>query len=126
MKKADLLRIDFPDKTMGKLTYGDKMELAGVTIELPNLNNHPMTSCICDGDFILKWAEMQDHPGHWHYLLQNVPNRSGCFFHRTAMLDQNKHWTPNESLGCVMLTEPDCDAFEAWGNKEDILLHIHH
>ena len=94
--------------------------------ELAWNNNEPFVSCIppAPGDapvsILCKWAEMKDHPGHWHYELQNVEGRSGCFIHYMDMTKPAK----GQLEGCMAGSEGNVALFEAAMGKQDFMLLI--
>lgn len=110
-------------------------------VELPWNNNQHQISCIPCGIYRLTWAEMADHPNHFHYKFLNVPNRDGIFLHYMLEIGAG---SGNQSKGCPTLGNnikqlPDTDEqildavaqiakFEAlyYINKEhqDIMLQI--
>ena len=105
------------DRTDGLLTVEGN---SFVSVELPDLNNHPMTSCIPEGTYSCLWAEMHGHPGHWHYELQNVVGRSGIFIHH---IDMTK--PPQGQLeGCIGLSPQSCATFEQIMDKQPLQLVI--
>ena len=80
-------------ETTGQLTTSDG-QFGCKTLERPNLNNQPNISCIPTGTYKCIWAYMNDLK-EYHYLIQNVPNRTGIFIH------EGNYYT--NSLGCVLL-----------------------
>lgn len=112
MKKAKLIRKYTPQKTSGVLIF-DNIDIK--TIELPDLNNRPMVSCIPEGEYLCKWSHMASHNVD-HYQLQRVPDRSAIFIHIATSIDQIH--------GCIASDRISIGCLETWANKEDFMLTI--
>jgi len=78
-------------ETRGTLTYGT---FSCDTLERPWLANQRNISCIPKGTYQCKWA-FKGNSLAFHFLVQNVPNRSGIFIH------QGNYVTDSE--GCILL-----------------------
>jgi hypothetical protein len=102
MRKVNITR----DSDNGIVTIGHLQVLndygvpvfAAYTCELPYKDNQHNISCIPEGTYKAVWCEMLDHPGHYHYLLQNVPDRDGIFIHYMSNI-------PAMDRGCIALCE---------------------
>ncbi len=89
--KLDLFRLSYGDKsTPGKLSADGIFEC--VTLELPNLGNHPQTSCIPEGEYPLTINFSERHQKRMAEIL-NVPNRTGI------RIDVANF--PSQLLGCI-------------------------
>lgn len=82
MPKATIIRSKSTKKeTLGMLTaFNGGASFACRTLELPDLNNQKMISCIPKGTYTVKkvfWPRKLKS----FYQVQNVPNRSGIFIH---------------------------------------------
>lgn len=64
------------------------------TLELPDLNNHPQTSCIPIGTYPIIKSEGWGNIPYPHFAIQNVPNRQGICLHKG-----NYH---TDILGCII------------------------
>ncbi len=121
-------------ETLGELSFTTATgeHFACKTLELPYKGNAHMISCIPAGRYIVKWGYMANHNVN-HYLLQDVPNRSGIFIHGAAYhtdllgclgcgysyADFNKDGEPDivNSRQCI-------SDMEKLLNKEDFILII--
>lgn len=112
MKKAKLIRKYTPKQTNGILLF-DNIDIK--TIELPDLDNRPMVSCIPEGEYLCKWSKMASHNVD-HYQLQRVKDRSAIFIHIASSTDQIH--------GCIASDRISVGCLETWANKEDFLLTI--
>jgi len=71
------------------------------TLELPDLNNHPQTSCIPKGIYnVIKVGNSINIP-YIHFAVQNVPNRTGICIHKG-----NYH---SDILGCIIVGDKHSD-----------------
>ena len=110
---VSLRRTYYPTYTAGRIDFfGNSL----ATTELPNLDNRPMVSCVPEGTYSCLWAEMHDHPGHWHYELQSVAGRSGIFIHYGRTVADTK--------GCILLDPQSCSTFETIMDKQPFMLVI--
>lgn len=78
-----------PLGTFGQLIEGSATLC--LTIELPWLDNHPQTSCIPLGNYIVQRFVSPRHG--WVWLIENVPGRS--------MIELHPANTIKDLLGCV-------------------------
>lgn len=116
-------------ETLGELTAGGFKCYA---LERPWLNNNRMVSCVPKGTYTCKWAYMGNMKVY-HYLLQNVKDRSGCFIHPgnfyfdtegcillgDSFGDRNK-----DGITDVLNSRATIARFEKLMNKEDFKLII--
>lgn len=88
------LRRFVPENTVS--TYGvliyEKQPIA-VTLELPDKNNEPNTSCIPTGEYICKPYSSEKYPNTWE--VTNVPNRTYILIHKANFLRDIK--------GCIAI-----------------------
>ena len=118
MRQVTIKRAYLSDRTNGILTIDDNYSFD--SIELPDLNNSPMVSCIKADTFLCTWQEMHDHPGHFHYRLEDKNGRSGIFIHH---IDMTK--PPQGQLeGCIGLSPQSCATFEQIMDKQPFVLVI--
>ena len=54
------------------------------------LENKKGISCIFADIYNCSWAEMKDHPNHFHYRLEDKHNREGVFIHY-GLLETQSH-----------------------------------
>ena len=73
-------------------------------MELSWKDNQHDISCIPPGIYQCDWDEMQNHKGHFHYLLQDVRKRGGIFIHYAQDIEQIE--------GCIIL----CSGFNSDGS----------
>jgi|SRR5690606_5370858 len=85
-----LLRTYFPTATHGKVLIDN--ELIVHTIELPWKNNEKRISCIPEGTYPIRKRFSQKF--NWHYILENVPNRSLILIHPANNAQK-------ELMGCI-------------------------
>lgn len=103
-------RVYLPDRTLG--SWMD--ERAGILckiLELPWKDNRRGISCIPEGEYLVTYSDpvLPDDPNteedesggrhprpYAHYIIHNVPNRSGILVHRGAR--------PTHSLGCQLVS----------------------
>jgi hypothetical protein len=70
-------RTYYSDAVNGELYIEEEFQC--YTIELPWLNNQPMSSCIPEGKYEMKKRWSPKHK--WHLLVKGVPNRSLILLH---------------------------------------------
>lgn len=102
-----LERVYLKDRTLGSI-ISDKGGIIAKTLELPWLNNQRSISCIMEGTYLVTLsgpvladdpATEEDESGgrhprpYSHYIVHNVPGRSGILIHRGH--------TPAWSKGCI-------------------------
>jgi hypothetical protein len=125
MKQAELLRTYLPTRTSGKFCFGPQGLYVPV-IERPKLSpagieNAPGCTCIPEGVYLMRKGVMVHHNNAEHYMLLNVPGRTGIFLHFIDMSLPN----PEEQLeGCIGGAQPKIIQIQQWGNWEDIQLTI--
>lgn len=94
--------------TQGKLSIPD---FDCCTLELPDLNNHPQTSCIPNGEY--EWVKVGATPKipYTHIALLNVPKRSGICIHIGNYASLKK----SDVEGCIIVGGAFADI-----NKDEI------
>lgn len=100
-------RVYLEDRTLGSI-YAPNAGLICKTLELPWLNNQRGISCIKEGKYLVTYSPPvladdptteEDESGgrhprpYGHYIVHNVPGRSGILIHRGK--------TPDWSKGCI-------------------------
>lgn len=85
-----LLRTYYPTATHGKLMIDE--QFIAFAIELPWRENRKRISCIPEGTYTMRKRYSAKHK--WHYIIQNVPNRSLILFH-------SANHAQKELLGCI-------------------------
>lgn len=85
-----LLRTYYPTATHGKLMIDG--QFIAFAIELPWRENRKRISCIPEGTYTMRKRYSVKHK--WHYIIQNVPNRSLILFHPA-------NHAQKELLGCI-------------------------
>lgn len=104
-----LERVYLKDRTLGSI-YDERGGLICKTLELPWLDNARKISCIKEGTYTVTWSPpvMADNPDtpqdesggrarrvYEHYIVHNVPGRSGILIHRGS--------NPTHSQGCILV-----------------------
>lgn len=85
-----LLRTYYPAATHGKLMIDE--QFIAFAIELPWRENRKRISCIPEGTYTMRKRYSAKHK--WHYIIENVPNRSLILFHPA-------NHAQKELLGCI-------------------------
>lgn len=100
-------RVYLEDRTLGSI-YGPNAGLICKTLELPWKDNQRSISCIPEGKYLVTYSPpvVKDDPNteedesggrhprpYAHYIVHNVPGRSGILIHRGR--------TPDWSKGCI-------------------------
>lgn len=101
-----------------------------LTVELPDRNNEPNTSCIPKGQYTCKWTH-SPRLDKYTYEVLNVPNRDGIRIHSANY--------PDQLLGCIALgsytanvngkegvfnSRDTTQKFETLLNQQDFILEI--
>jgi hypothetical protein len=109
MKNVTLTRNpQLPTCTTGVLIVDDDKFTDKNTAEPIWAKNQIGKSCVYADVYNCTWQEMQDHPGHFHYMLENKHGRNGVFIHYMSLISQSR--------GCIAL----CTKYEATGTDEEI------
>lgn len=102
-------RVYLPDRTLGSWISGNGGILCKV-LELPWRDNKRSISCIAEDEYLVTYSDpvLKDDPTteidesggrherpYAHYIIHNVPNRSGILVHRGT--------DPRHSLGCQLV-----------------------
>lgn len=100
-------RVYLVDRVLGSI-LSPQAGLICKTLELPWLNNQRSISCIPEGEYLVTYSGpvLKDDPNteedesggrhprpYGHYIVHNVPGRSGILIHRGR--------TPDWSKGCI-------------------------
>jgi len=120
-----LERVYLKDRTLGSI-YSEQGGLICKTLELPWLDNARKISCIKEGTYTVTWSPPvladnpdtpQDESGgrarrvYEHYIVHNVPGRSGILVHRGS--------NPTHSQGCLLVASRFKDENSAAPTLED-------
>lgn len=93
MKTIRIQRVSYrPEVTLGVL-YDADSDLMYATLEKPDLDNHPETSCIPLGNYICIPHNTDKWKNVWE--ITNVPNRTGILLHSGN--------TVNDISGCLLI-----------------------
>jgi hypothetical protein len=72
------------------------------SLELPDLDNHPQTSCIPKGTYVVKTINSPKH-GNPTYQVMNVPRRSMVEIHSANFAGSVVDGKKSQLLGCIAL-----------------------
>jgi hypothetical protein len=94
--------------TSGVLTIDSGITFTCKTAEPKWQDNEVGISCVYADSYLCIWREMESHPGHFHYKLEDKHGRAGVFIHYMTLI--------SESRACIAL----CDNYEPNGSDEEI------
>lgn len=100
MRTVKIVRKESGDHgTFGVLTTDQGFTC--LTGELPDHDNHPMTSCIPKGTYLVKWGHSPKYGECYH--VQNVPGRSDVLIHPANLMGDKEKGYATQLLGCIAL-----------------------
>lgn len=120
-----LERVYLKDRTLGSI-YSPQGGIICKTLELPWLDNARKISCVKEGIYPVIWSPpvLADDPDtpfdesggrarrvYEHYIVSDVPGRSGILIHRGS--------NPTHSQGCILVASRFKDANSAAPTLED-------